>query len=177
MLLERLQRTVIGHPDFLKTRYHGDLHLGQVLLTGQDFLIIDFEGEPARPLPERRAKHSPLRDVAGMLRSLDYAAAMALEANREQPQEKRVAIENLLHGWKVEASQAFLQGYRDATREVPSLPRDEQAWQELLELFVIEKALYELRYEINMRPDWVGVPIRGLLDIARSGAISEADAG
>ena len=110
-------------PDFVKTRYHGDLHLGQVLLTGQDFLIVDFEGEPARPLSERRAKHSPLRDVAGMVRSLDYAAALALENNREQPAEKRIGVEKAVRAWQAEATAAFLSGYRQASTELPSLPR------------------------------------------------------
>jgi maltose alpha-D-glucosyltransferase/alpha-amylase len=176
-LLERLQRTAIEHPDFVKTRYHGDLHLGQVLLTGQDFLIVDFEGEPARSLQERRAKHSPLRDVAGMLRSLDYAAALAMQNNHEQPAEKRNAVEKAVRTWQTESSQAFLAGYRQTGAELPSVPRDPQMWQELLELFLIEKALYELRYEINMRPDWVGVPLRGLLALVQTRAVNTADAG
>jgi len=176
-LLERLQRTAIEHPDFVKTRYHGDLHLGQVLLTGQDFLIVDFEGEPARSLQERRAKHSPLRDVAGMLRSLDYAAALAMQNNHEQPAEKRNAVEKAVRTWQTESSQAFLAGYRQTGAELPSVPRDPQMWQELLELFLIEKALYELRYEINMRPDWVGVPLRGLLALVQTRAVNTTDAG
>jgi maltose alpha-D-glucosyltransferase/alpha-amylase len=176
-LLERLQRTTLKTPDFVKTRYHGDLHLGQVLLTGQDFLIVDFEGEPARPLSERRAKGSPLRDVAGMIRSIDYAAALGLEDNDEQPAEKRAAIEKAIHTWQAECTQAFLAGYRAASAELPSLPHDPQMWQQLLELFLIEKALYELRYEINMRPDWVGVPLRGLLALVSERAVDTADAG
>src|SRR5262249_46125096 len=164
-LLERLRRTTVKSPEFVKTRYHGDLHLRQVLLTGQDFLIVDFEGVPARPLAERREKHSPLRDVAGMIRSIDYAAAVSLERNREQSDEKRAAIEKAIRTWQAEATQAFLAGYRQANVDLPSLPRDPQSWQELLELFLIEKALYELRYEINMRPDWVGVPLPGFLDL------------
>jgi maltose alpha-D-glucosyltransferase/alpha-amylase len=176
-LLERLQRTVLKAPDFVKTRYHGDLHLGQVLLTGQDFLIVDFEGEPARPLQERRAKHSPLRDVAGMLRSLDYAAALAVQNNHEQPAEKRGAVEKAIRTWQAESTQAFVAGYRQASADLPSLPHDAQTWQQLLELFLIEKALYELRYEINMRPDWVGVPLRGLLALVQTRAVDAGDAG
>jgi len=176
-LLERLQRTHIHSPQFICTRYHGDLHLGQVLLTGQDFLIVDFEGEPARSLAQRRAKHSPLRDVAGMVRSLDYAAAVASDSNREQPDEKRVAIEKAMRSWQDETTQAFLAGYRDAAAGLASLPSDASTWQELLELFLIEKALYELRYEINMRPDWVSVPLRGLAALVRSRGVEAADVG
>ena len=176
-LLERVRRTQVKAPNFMKTRYHGDLHLGQVLLTGQDFLIVDFEGEPARPLTERRAKHSPLRDVAGMVRSLDYAAALAVENNHEQPEEKRVAIEKALRAWQEETTQAFLSGYRQANVDLPSLPRDAQTWQKLLELFLIEKALYELRYEINMRPDWVGVPLHGLMALVRTRLVDAGDVG
>jgi maltose alpha-D-glucosyltransferase/alpha-amylase len=161
----------------VKTRYHGDLHLGQVLLTGQDFLIVDFEGEPARPLVERRAKHSPLRDVAGMLRSLDYAAALAVANNRDQPAEKRIGVEKAVRAWQEEAGAAFLSGYRQASTDLPSLPKDAQTWQQLLELFLIEKALYELRYEINMRPDWVGVPLHGLMALVQTRAVDAGDAG
>jgi maltose alpha-D-glucosyltransferase/alpha-amylase len=176
-LLERLRRTHIREPQFMCTRYHGDLHLGQVLLTGQDFLIVDFEGEPARPLAERRTKHSPLRDVAGMLRSIDYAAAVAIDSNREQPEEKRGAIEKALRAWQEESTRAFLAGYREAAADLPSLPKDEQTRQELLELFLIEKALYELRYEINMRPHWVGVPLRGLISLVRTRGVEAEDVG
>jgi maltose alpha-D-glucosyltransferase/alpha-amylase len=176
-LLERLRRTTVRDHDFVKTRYHGDLHLGQVLLTGQDFLIVDFEGEPARPLAERRAKHSPLRDVAGMVRSLDYAAAVAGDHNREQPDEKRTAVETALRTWQNEATQAFLAGYSQANASLPSVPKDAQSWQQLLELFLIEKALYELRYEMAMRPEWVGVPLRGLLSLVQTRAMNAGDAG
>jgi maltose alpha-D-glucosyltransferase / alpha-amylase len=176
-LLERVRRTQLKAPDFMKTRYHGDLHLGQVLLTGQDFLIVDFEGEPARPLTERRMKHSPLRDVAGMVRSVDYAAALAVENNHEQPEEKRAAIEKAVRAWQEETTQAFLSGYRQASVDLPSLPKDAQTWQQLLELFLIEKALYEVRYEINMRPNWVGVPLRGLMALVRTRVVDAGDVG
>jgi len=176
-LLERVRRTQVKAPDFMKTRYHGDLHLGQVLLTGHDFLIVDFEGEPARPLAERRMKHSPLRDVAGMVRSLDYAAALAVENNHEQPEEKRAAIEKAVRAWQEETTQAFLSGYRQASVDLPSLPKDAQTWQQLLELFLVEKALYELRYEINLRPDWVGVPLRGLMALVRTRVVDAGDVG
>jgi maltose alpha-D-glucosyltransferase/alpha-amylase len=165
-LLRRLEDRPFDTLDFVKTRYHGDLHLGQVLLAGQDFLIIDFEGEPSRPLEERRAKHSPLRDVAGLIRSVDYAAALAIDGHADKAAEKRAALEKVIRGWQTDVTAAFLSGYRDATAHVSSLPRDPQLWQHLYELFLVEKALYELRYELNSRPDWVGIPIRGLTALA-----------
>ncbi len=146
-----------------KTRYHGDLHLGQVLLSQNDFIFIDFEGEPARPLVERRAKHSPLRDVAGMVRSFSYAAAAAVSYQAELPEERRQILEAAISAWENQAVDAFLTGYRGATRDCPSVPADAGHWQQLLKLFLLEKALYELRYEMDIRPDWVAIPVRGLL--------------
>ena len=163
-----------------KMRCHGDYHLGQVLVANHDFVIVDFEGEPSRPLAERRAKHSPLRDVAGMLRSFDYAAAVALrEATRNEPAD-RPRLAPYAHAWRTAASDAFLAAYFEtvsgpmATARV--LPTDVASAQALLDLFVIEKALYEIRYEIASRPDWVGVPLAGLTALLdRSGAESAAE--
>jgi len=112
-----------------------------------------------------------------MVRSIDYAAAVSLESNRDQPAEKRAAIEKAIRSWQAESTLAFLAGYRQANADLPSLPSDPQTWQELLELFLIEKALYELRYEINMRPDWVGVPLRGLLALVQTRAVGAEDVG
>ncbi len=148
-----------------KTRYHGDLHLGQVLLKANDFIIIDFEGEPARPLEERRAKHSALRDVAGILRSFDYAAASALKAREHQPPEKAAQLAEAIGEWKRSACAAFLDGYEKAAGDCASLPRDAADRRRLLNLFLLEKALYELRYELDNRPQWLVIPIRGLLDL------------
>ncbi|WP_149539735.1 maltose alpha-D-glucosyltransferase [Siccirubricoccus phaeus] len=152
----------------LKTRVHGDFHLGQVLVAQGDAVIVDFEGEPARPLAERRAKGSPLRDVAGLLRSFDYAASVALAteasgAAAAAPSERRAA---LLQRWQQASEDAFLIAYRavEAAAEQPWVP--EAARQPLLDLFLLEKAAYELRYEAANRPDWVGVPLRGLAAIA-----------
>ena len=121
-------------PGAVKTRTHGDYHLGQVLWNGSDFAIIDFEGEPSAPIAERRAKRSPLRDVAGMLRSIDYAGAVG---KRER-------------AWVARSQASFLQGYG----------RVDDA---IVRFFTIEKALYEIAYEANNRPDWVDIPLRGLL--------------
>jgi maltose alpha-D-glucosyltransferase / alpha-amylase len=145
-----------------KTRYHGDYHLGQVLLVRNDFVIIDFEGEPARPLAERRAKHSPLKDVAGMLRSFNYASNVALKRGTSERPEDRAQFSPALRDWENKTRDAFLAGYRDGAGDT----YPEAYAQQLIALFTLEKALYELRYELNNRPDWADVPIGGLLELA-----------
>jgi maltose alpha-D-glucosyltransferase/alpha-amylase len=145
----------------LKIRHHGDYHLGQVLVKRNDFIIVDFEGEPSRPLEERRAKHSPLRDVAGMLRSFSYAAAVALQQSRRQGPDPRVSA--ALARWQTETSSAFLDAYREQIRGTVSWPSDPRVAAQLIELFSLEKALYELRYELANRPDWVGIPLAAVL--------------
>jgi trehalose synthase-fused probable maltokinase len=137
----------------VKTRTHGDYHLGQVLDTGEDFVIIDFEGEPSRALDERRAKHPPLRDVAGMLRSFHYAA----HAGRKS--DASVTVGQAEH-WARRSQQVFLTAWRAAIAEsLIETPNDA----ELLRLFLLEKALYEVLYELNNRPGWLDIPLRGLL--------------
>ena len=148
-----------------KTRYHGDYHLGQVLLVKNDFIIIDFEGEPARPLAERRRKHTPLKDVAGMLRSFDYAAHAALFSMTEEQPENYSRLEPFARDWERKTSAAFLGGYGEAIEGCPAYPADPDHARPLIDLFTIEKALYELRYELDNRPTWVGVPLRGLLEL------------
>jgi maltokinase len=133
-------------------RTHGDYHLGQTMLAGRGWVILDFEGEPARPLHERRRKRSPLRDVAGMLRSFAYAASAA-EQQRGTPAPE---------GWEERVREAFLEGYFE-TVESTLLPPSQDATQRLLSVFELEKAVYELRYELNNRPDWVGIPVAGIL--------------
>jgi maltose alpha-D-glucosyltransferase / alpha-amylase len=145
----------------LKTRCHGDYHLGQVLLANNDFKIIDFEGEPARPLEERRRKSSPLRDVAGMLRSFDYARWAALK-RAAQNDEELAKLAPLAASWEAEARRAFLAAYEESARAGSLYGSIEDA-RTLLGLFELEKALYELRYEINNRPDWVRIPLAGIL--------------
>jgi maltose alpha-D-glucosyltransferase/alpha-amylase len=152
--------------DALKTRYHGDFHLAQVLRAKNDFVIIDFEGEPGRTLEERRAKHLPLRDVAGMLRSLDYARWTALR-NVAHDDEALRRFEPAAEVWAGQAQRAFLDGYAEALHGTESLAAYTQA-QPLLSLAQIHKALYELRYELGNRPGWVGVPVAGLLALART---------
>jgi maltose alpha-D-glucosyltransferase/alpha-amylase len=139
----------------LKTRHHGDYHLGQVLISQNDFLIIDFEGEPSRPLEESRRKHSPLRDVAGMLRSFNYAKWSAhMRAREADPNTAKLMAE--LDDWEAQTRRAFLAAYFATAK---SDPADVQG---LLDLAELEKALYELRYEANNRPDWIHIPLEGL---------------
>jgi maltokinase len=133
-------------------RTHGDYHLGQTMLSERGWVILDFEGEPARPLPERRLKRSPLRDVAGMLRSFSYAAAGARLLRGAEPPED----------WEDRARSTFLDGYRQ-TVDAALLPPGQQATDQLLAVFELEKAVYELRYELNNRPDWVSIPVAGIL--------------
>jgi maltokinase len=132
-------------------RTHGDLHLGQTMLAADGWVILDFEGEPARPLLERRRKRSPLRDVAGMLRSFAYAAS-ASELQRGHPAPE---------GWEDRAREAFLSGYLETVDPV-LMPPGEAPTRTLLSIFELEKAVYELRYELNNRPDWVGIPVAGI---------------
>ncbi|MBO9515420.1 MAG: maltose alpha-D-glucosyltransferase [Variovorax sp.] len=141
----------------LRTRFHGDYHLGQVLVTRNDFVIIDFEGEPARPIEERRKKQSPLRDVAGMLRSFNYARWSALRRAAQNAGEL-ARLDAAAREWETETRAAFLAGYRQALAPVLGAV-DEQ----LLDLFELEKAFYELRYELDNRLDWVPVPLQGIL--------------
>jgi trehalose synthase-fused probable maltokinase len=145
----------------VKIRSHGDYHLGQVLKTPDGFAIIDFEGEPARPLAERRARQSALRDVAGMLRSLDYAAhAVAFGL---APDERAAALRGLT-AWEDAARRVFLAGYREAVAESPAplVPPSEKALLAACGAFELEKACYELRYERDNRPDWVAIPLAGI---------------
>ena len=156
----------------VKTRIHGDLHLGQVLARGDDFAIIDFEGEPARPPDERRAKSSPLRDVMGMVRSFDYAPAAALRARARAAAEARSSqaeLEPWAALWTAEVSAAFLRGYLATVTGAPFLPRDADALSALLLFHELEKVIYELGYEIDNRPDWVEIPLRRLVEIGAGG--------
>jgi maltose alpha-D-glucosyltransferase/alpha-amylase len=134
----------------LRIRQHGDFHLGQVLYTGDDFMIIDFEGEPARPLAERRAKGLALRDVAGMLRSFHYAAHAA-----DAPA-----------FWNEQVSAAYLDAYFEEARDQPYVPAEPSQRKLLLDAFLLQKAVYEVDYELNNRPDWVTIPLRGILSLA-----------
>lgn len=156
----------------VKMRVHGDLHLGQVLFTGADFVLIDFEGEPARSLEERRAKRSPLVDVAGMLRSFHYASVSAL---RSRPEGSRPALAPWAALWHRAVCVSFLRGWLGAVDQTVVVPRDPAATRSLLDLFLLEKGIYEVRYEMNNRPDWVEIPLEGLREILGSDGPADAD--
>jgi maltose alpha-D-glucosyltransferase / alpha-amylase len=141
----------------MRTRIHGDYHLGQVLRTETDFVLLDFEGEPARSLEERRAKQSPLRDVAGMLRSFSYAGVAGFGVDADRSAQR--------HAWEQEASEAFLAGYREAYPEGSEHTGSSAVAPQLLRAFLLEKSLYELMYELNNRPDWISIPLQGILEL------------
>ncbi|MDQ3288766.1 MAG: maltose alpha-D-glucosyltransferase [Pseudomonadota bacterium] len=164
--IDALLRRLAGFaPGALMTRIHGDLHLGQMLVVQDDVYFIDFEGEPARPLEQRRAKTSPLRDVAGFLRSSDYATAVLLRGDDAlTPVEDERAVE-FLQKHRERAHQCFLAGYREVLRQAPRPWAGENAVEPLIDLFLIEKAAYEIAYEAANRPSWIGVPARGLADL------------
>jgi maltose alpha-D-glucosyltransferase/alpha-amylase len=141
-----------------KSRHHGDFHLGQTLAVedGRDFVIIDFEGEPLRPLEERRRKHTPLRDVAGMLRSIGYAAASARLGEAERRR------------WEADARAAYLAAYRAAVSGAPFVPDSDEAFARAVAVLEVEKAAYEIVYEANNRPDWVEIPLAGFVNATAS---------
>lgn len=163
-LLELISRITQLGGRALKTRIHGDFHLGQVLLVRNDFVIIDFEGEPGRSFDERRERQSPLRDVAGMLRSFSYARAGGLRGLAASPDEV-AQLTPFAASWEAETRAAFLRGYANAVSG-SALYESFESQLGLLSLFELEKAFYELRYELNNRPDWVGIPLGGILGLA-----------
>ena len=158
----RFQATLSAPIHAMRVRIHGDYHLGQVLYTGSDFVIIDFEGEPARPLAERRIKRSPLQDVAGMLRSFHYAAFAPLLGETPVPAKDLQRSSAWAEMWNAWVSSRFLAGYFAASGEAAYLPPSRQETKSVLELHLLEKAIYELGYELNNRPTWVGIPLQGL---------------
>ncbi|MBI4389256.1 MAG: putative maltokinase, partial [Nitrospinae bacterium] len=164
LLLDRIRALEFKGLGAVKTRFHGDYHLGQVLLAESDFIIVGFEGEPARPVAERRAKSSPLRDVAGMLRSFDYAARAALNVFTALRPADLVFLEPLARDWQQRSAQAFLQGYEKTVKGCLAYPDRPEHAHSLIELFGLEKILYEIRYELDNRPEWTAVPLASLLE-------------
>jgi maltose alpha-D-glucosyltransferase / alpha-amylase len=154
-----------------RIRIHGDFHLGQVLWTGRDFIIIDFEGEPARPLGERRIKRSPLRDVAGILRSFDYATRTAMRSPwvEDLSTEARASLGDWARAWTHWVSATFLGHYFEIAGDGPLLPETLDERRRMLHAHLLDKALYEVAYELDNRPDWLDVPVRGLLDLLDEG--------
>jgi len=166
--LQRRFQALEGRPlTALRTRIHGDYHLGQVLVSGDDFFIIDFEGEPARPLPERRRKQSPVQDVAGMLRSFHYAAYAPLLG--DVPGGAPLSFDTFdrwAYAWQMWVSLEFLRAYLATAGAAAFLPRDPAETALLLDLHLLEKAVYELGYELNNRPSWVRIPLSGIAQLA-----------
>jgi maltose alpha-D-glucosyltransferase/alpha-amylase len=161
-LLSRLEAAAAQDAQGLKIRIHGDYHLGQVLVTRNDFVIVDFEGEPGHSIEQRRAKQSPLRDVAGMLRSFSYVEHSALRSVAHDDVEF-TKLGPLAHAWTAEVRSAFLSAYEAEARRT-SAHTSLTPGHGLLGLFELEKALYELRYELTNRPTWVGIPLQGILE-------------
>jgi maltose alpha-D-glucosyltransferase / alpha-amylase len=165
-LANRFRRLLETKIDADRIRVHGDYHLGQVLYTGKDFVIIDFEGEPARALSERRIKRSALRDVAGMLRSFHYAAYQTLFGRvGATHQDNPAFLEPWILFWHQWVSAAFLRAYLETASEGSFLPRSRSEMEVLIDCLLLEKAAYEMRYELNNRPDWVKIPIAGVLQL------------
>jgi maltose alpha-D-glucosyltransferase/alpha-amylase len=148
-----------------KTRYHGDFHLGQVLVVQNDFFIIDFEGEPARPLAARRRKGPPLRDVAGMIRSFDYASVAAVRQLAEARPAAEPRMTELAEAWRQRAVDGFRAAYRKTMRGCAANPASKKQTREMTAFFMLEKAVYEVSYELANRPAWVDIPLKGILGI------------
>ena len=161
-LLERLERIEPLKATVSKIRVHGDYHLGQVLRVKNDYVIIDFEGEPGRSLHERRAKTSSLKDIAGMLRSFSYVAHAALLNYTNRRPDQQARLSSCAKFWEDETSSLFLKTYGERAQGAVFLPKDYADLQKLLDMYVLDKVLYELRYEINNRPAWVRIPIQAI---------------
>jgi maltose alpha-D-glucosyltransferase / alpha-amylase len=171
-VLARYQRLYLARLDAMRIRVHGDYHLGQVLSTGTDFIILDFEGEPARALSARRLKRSPVSDVAGMLRSFHYAVHTALQTQAERglltPENQKGVAEWAVY-WRRGTSATYLRAYLHTLGDSRLLPRERAQLEVLLEAYLLDKAVYEMGYELNNRPDWLSIPFNGILQLMRPG--------
>jgi len=164
-IIHRFDKLTEVRTNLVRIRVHGDYHLGQVLRAKADFVILDFEGEPARTLAERRQKQLPLKDVAGMLRSFHYAAFSALAKHTTRRPEEPQQMEPWAKLWTSAIAQEFLRAYRETAAGFPIVPRSDEDFQLVLDAYVLDKALYELGYELNNRPDWVRIPLAGILSL------------
>jgi maltose alpha-D-glucosyltransferase/alpha-amylase len=149
----------------VKIRHHGDFHLGQVLIAKEDAFILDFEGEPRRPLDERRRKAPAARDVAGFVRSIDYAVLAAIEREPNLNAEERASLTQHVRGWGQQLSSAYWESYREIISGAGLWPDEDNQAVQLLDIFVLEKVLYEIEYELANRPDWVHIPLAAALRI------------
>ncbi len=164
-LFEQIECLIPDEIVAAKTRLHGDFHLGQVIVVQNDLFIIDFEGEPARPLAQRRTKASPLRDVAGMIRSFDYAAEAAVRHLAAARPAAEARLAQLAEAWRHRAVEGFRAAYHLKMRGCASYPASKRQVRDMLAFFILEKAVYEVSYELANRPSWVGIPLRGILGI------------
>jgi maltose alpha-D-glucosyltransferase/alpha-amylase len=164
-LHERLNALLPPDVDGLNIRHHGDFHLGQILIVKDDIFIIDFEGEPRRPLSERRRKAPAARDVAGLIRSIDYSATAALERALKVAPDENGKLGAALAEWRERAAAAFLAAYREIMTNQRLWPADPLAAEQMLNFFLLEKAVYEIEYELAHRPEWLRVPLTGMIRI------------
>jgi maltose alpha-D-glucosyltransferase/alpha-amylase len=164
-ILGHFQKIISRKLSAMRIRIHGDYHLGQVLYTGKDFFISDFEGEPARPVTERRWKRSALRDITSMVRSFHYAAYVALLREASVRPEDVPALRPWTELWYQYVSSIFLKSYLDAAGPAPFIPAEKEELGLLFKVFLLEKAVYEVGYELNHRPEWVVIPIKGIRDL------------
>jgi maltose alpha-D-glucosyltransferase/alpha-amylase len=172
-LLNRFADLRLSEVECMKIRVHGDYHLGQVLHVEGDYVILDFEGEPARSIEDRRAKQCAIKDIAGMLRSFSYAAHASLFAYAARGPDEADRLEPCARYWEHVVSAAFLLSYRATAADASFLPKQGAAFRRLLEAFLLDKALYELRYELNNRPTWVGIPLSGILMLERGAGAND----
>jgi len=173
-LPDRLGELLPASIGTMKIRHHGDFHLGQMLIVKDDVFIIDFEGEPRRSIEERRRKAPAARDVAGLIRSIDYSATAALERALKSAPDEQGKLPRALDGWREHSVAAFLAAYRQALTDARLWPPSPDDADRLLDFFLLEKAFYEIEYELAHRPDWLRVPLAGTWRIlTRSEAASE----
>jgi maltose alpha-D-glucosyltransferase/alpha-amylase len=172
IVLAEIEAVRNQHISGIKIRHHGDFHLGQVLIAKDDAYILDFEGEPRRSLSERRSKAPPARDVAGFVRSIDYATSAAIDRAPNLTAEERAAFAKLMRDWGERLTAAYWESYREAMNDAPLWPADDQETLRLLDRFVLDKALYEIEYELANRPNWAHIPLDATLRILQQrGAI------
>ena len=164
-ILDHFKAIKLDSPRIRRIRIHGDYHLGQVLKVKTDFVILDFEGEPARSLADRRAKQCALKDVAGMLRSFSYAAYASLINYPSRHPEDVARLEPWARLWERSASAQFLRAYRETAQDAEFLPADTADFRKLLDTFLTDKVLYEVLYELNTRPEWVRIPLKGIMSL------------
>ena len=156
-----IRGSLAGAIGALKIRHHGDFQLGQMLTVRDDVFIIDFEGEPRRSVADRRQKAPAARDVAGLIRSIDYSATAALERALKSAPDEQGRLALALEGWREHSIAAFLAAYRQSLNDTRLWPRSPEEADRLLDFFLLEKAFYEIEYELAHRPDWLRVPLAG----------------